>query len=249
MRPKYADKRKIAGYFNGTYVYSGKIKCGKCGRPYYHSKYSTMKHDLWECKGYREYGKKPENGCDNMRVYDYELDGIVKNVVYEFWKDKDTNIQKVIYILEEILSNNQYQPIIDKLLKDRDKLSKKKDKIIELYSEELISKDDFKFRNEDYSEQLDQIEINIQDLELKNKSVINKKERLLSIQSFFQSKFDSKDSLNDDIIGDFVKEIIINEDYSINITLKGDFEFVAMKTDTEYTFQNVTDSRSNRYSY
>jgi site-specific DNA recombinase len=248
------EKRKIAGYFSGTHLYSGKIKCSVCGRPFYHSVYTTGKNKdiktaIWECKGYREFGKKVDKGgCDNTRVHQNEMDDIVKHVVFDFWKNKDENVQSVINILEGILSENQYKTTIDKLVKEKDKLEKKKDKLIELYSEELITKEDFRTRNEDYTAQLVKAQNDIQELESKNKATVAKRERLLKIKSFFQTKLESKDSLNDEIINNFLNGIVVYPNHRIKITLNGNFEFMASKENDEVIFLNVTGTRPNGYT-
>lgn len=233
------DKRKIVGYFNGTYIYSGKIKCGKCGRPFYHSSYTKQdkvtKMKLWECKGYREYGKNSENGCDNIRIYDNEMDGIVKQVIFEFWQNRDENIQMVIDTLELALSDDKYLENINKLNQEVVKINKKKDKLIELYSDELISKAEFKSRNDEYNSLIEGFQTVIKELEEKNKSTVSKKERLLEVQSFLKTKLDNKDSLTDEIIESFLKEIIVYPDKKIKVVLNGNFEFMVDKVDNEYS--------------
>ncbi|KUO75703.1 MAG: hypothetical protein APF81_17660 [Desulfosporosinus sp. BRH_c37] len=244
------EKSKVAGYFSGTYVYSSKIKCGKCGRPYYHSTYSRKKDKinktkLWECKGYREYGKRSENGCDNTRIYDYEMDGIIKQSIFEFWQNKDQNIKNVIEALEEVLLDNQYLDSIDKLNQNEIRLGKKKDKLIELYSDDLISKDEFKKRNVEYNLLLEKVQEEIQELEDKNKNLVSKKERLLKSQSILQTKLNDKDEITDDIIEDFLKEVIVYPDH-IEITLDGNYQFVAKKEADKkyYVHPSVTYTRS-----
>jgi len=231
-------KSEIAGYFSGSYIYSSKIKCGKCGRPYYHSTYTgkdkVTKTMNWECKGYREYGKKTENGCDNVRLKDYEMDGIIKQIIFEFWQNKDQNIKNVINVLEQILSDNQYSNSIDKLNQDKVKIGKRKNKLIELYSEECISKVEFKDKNNNYNLSLEKVQSDIQELEDKNKSLVNKKDRLLKSQSILQTKLNNQNEITDDIIEAFLKEIIIYPDH-IEICLDGNYQFTATKEDEKYT--------------
>ena len=245
-------KSEIAGYFSGNYVYSSKIKCGKCGRPYYHSTYTgkdkVTKTRNWECKGYREYGKKAENGCDNVRIKDYEMDGIIKQIIFEFWQNKDQNFKNVINVLEQVLSDNQYLNGIDKLNQDKIKLEKKKDKLIELYSEECISKVEFKDKNNDYNLSLEKVQADIQELEDKNMSLIGKKDRLLKSQSILQTKLNNQNEITDHIIEAFLKEIIIYPDH-IEISLDGNYQFTATKEDNNYQIAtSVSNTRSIRHA-
>jgi len=248
------DQRKIVGYFNGSYIYSGKIKCGKCGKPYYHSVYATGKNKdkqlkAWECKGYREHGKKAENGCDNVRILEHEMDGIVKQVIFNFWENKEDNVKKIISILDGILSEDQYKTSIDKLCGEKNKIQKKKDKLFELYVDESISKEEFKSKNDEYSEQLEKIKQTIEESKLQNKVVSDKRERLLNFQEVFKTKLIDKDSLNDKIINSFLKEIIIYPENKIKIILNGDFEFVVVKENNKYIFPTVSGAGPHRYAY
>ncbi len=240
------DKRKIAGYFNGSYACSGKIKCGKCGRPYYHSVYITGKNKdkqlrQWECKGYREIGKKHENGCDNIKVKENELDDIVKTIIFGFWQNKEENLKKVISILDQVLSQTQYKTDIKKYINEKNKLEKKKEKLIELYAEELINKEEFRLKNEEYSRQLEKIIIEIDSLESNNKSIIDKRERLVQISGYLNSEISSKEVINETIIKALLNEIIVYPDNKIKIILNGNFEFWATKEGDNLVYDNVTD--------
>lgn len=242
------EKKQMAGYFHGLYAYSGKIKCGKCGRPYYHSRY-VYKNGAgavvqWECRGYREFGSKVENnGCDNTRVKDNEMDEVIKQAIYDFWTNKDENVKRVIDILNNILSENAGTVSFSKIKKDKERLIKKKDKLIELYSDELLSKEEFKVKNEEYTEQIKKIDIIIEETTKKDKETIVKRDRLLKIQELFNKKLSSKESINDDIINTRLKDVMVYPDNKIEITLYGDFELSASNS------HNAITTGSNRYSH
>jgi len=242
------DKRKIAGYFNGKYALSGKIKCGKCGRPYYHSKYNTMKYALWECQGYREYGKKHENGCNNVRIYEFEINSIIKEVIFDFWQNKEENINNVIAILNQALTEeNDNIELITKLHKDKDRIIKLKNKLLELYADEAITKEEFKIKNDEYNEQLNTIDMQITELENKHKAIMDKKQRLIDIQNTLKTDLSNKDGITDEIIENFVKEIIVYPNRTLTITLDGSKIYQANFNENKYDI--VTPFRQNRYSY
>ncbi len=58
---------------------------------------------MWECKSYREYGKNPENGCDNIRIPEPEMNQIVKRVIFNFWKNKGESIYRILKVLDMVL--------------------------------------------------------------------------------------------------------------------------------------------------
>lgn len=227
------DKEIIAGYFTGSYCYSSLIKCGICGKTYYHSKYKTMKHAVWECSAYRMKGKKSNGGCDNLKISHDDLDRIVKEVIFDFWQHKDENIEKVLTMLNVILNDNNDLSDRDNLTKEKIKILNKKEKLIELYSDDLISKAEFKSKNDEYSKRLETIDTELETIAEKSKVILNKKERIMDMKLFLDTSLDSKDSITDDMVKDRVDTIVIYPDHHIKIVLKGNLE-------VEKSLHNVT---------
>ena len=242
------EKEKIAGYFQGSYLYSGKIKCGKCGRPYWHQKYSSMKHDLWQCSGYRSYGKNHELGCDNNHIYTYILDDIVKEIIFDFWNNKESHIQKVIDVLDKILAENDYDDSIKRLSEEKLKIMMKKNNLIEAFTEQLISKNDFITKKQEFESKLSSIEEQISYYEDKNKNIVDKKRRLEGIHRILQNDIENKENLDEEIIEYFLKEISVKDNGELDIVLNGDFEYIAKKINDSNMYEIVSYSRSNRYA-
>lgn len=234
-------KKRIAGFFKGSYLYSGKITCGKCGQTYWHQTYGAKNHSLWQCSSYRKFGKNTEKGCDNPHIRTEELDSIVNKIIKDFWTNKDTHIEKVIKVLDKVLKKNNYNDTVKKLGDQKYKLKLKIDKLIEMYTEDLLSKSEFLNKKEDYDNKMNSLNGQIELFEEKNKNLINKKIRLEQIQELVQNK--SNDSFDKEIIEYFLKEIIVKENEELDIVLNGDFEYIANKIDGEYSYANVTDSR------
>lgn len=218
------DKRKIAGYFNGSYCYSGLIKCGMCGKTYYHQKYTSMKHEVWECALYRTRGTSRNGGCDNIKIQQPDLDNLVKEVIFKFWQNREENISKFVSTLNIILNDKNDSNNKNELTKEKDKLANKKDKLIELYSEDLIDKAEFKTKNDEYSDKLQQIEIKLKEIENKAQIIQSKKERIMGIKLFLNTNLKSKDDITEDMIKEVLEQIIVNPDKSIKIVLKGNHQ-------------------------
>jgi len=96
-------KKIIAGYFKGSYLYSGKIYCDKCGETYWHQTYGNKNKSMWQCSTYRRFGKNTEKGCCNPHITTQELDTIVKEIVFGFWKHREDNIDKIIKVHSSLL--------------------------------------------------------------------------------------------------------------------------------------------------
>ncbi len=250
------DKRQIAGYFAGKYPLSGKIKCSKCNRPFYHSKYNTMKYALWECQGYREFGKKHEKGCDNIRIPEYEMDKIVRKVIFDFWKDKDESIKRVLAVLEKVLKTNDYQPTVDKITQEIERIKQKKRNRREWLDEGTINKEEFIEDMKEFDSRLNFLQNEINNLINNNKDVVSKRDRLLEIQNQFKGELDSVEGITDDMIENVVDKVVVCPENVIKITLLGDFTFDIQPPDPptrgrkkKDNCENVLTARSHGYSH
>jgi DNA invertase Pin-like site-specific DNA recombinase len=239
------DKAKIAGYFSGSYVYSTKVKCGKCGRPYWHQKYASMINEVWQCSGYRQFGKTHELGCNNVSLQKPELDSIVKEVIYEFWQEKDKNIENVISILSKVISESDNYEDLEALIKERGKVQNRIDNLIDLRADGEVSKEEFNRKKQFYLEQFEKIEGQIKDKEGQFKDAKTKIERLEQVRKALNVTVESKDSLTDEIIKNFLKGIVVHEDGTLDITLYGDFRFIANRVENKYEYQIVSANGSN----
>jgi len=138
------DKETIAGYFTGKHLYSSKIFCGECGGAFWHTIY--RKKELWMCKKYKSFGLKKEDkahGCWNVKLYTIELNKIVKQVIYDFVQNKDTVIKNVIDVLNLSLNDNNDYKDANKVKNEIDILQNRKNKIIDMMADGLITKDEY----------------------------------------------------------------------------------------------------------
>lgn len=234
------EKEVIAGYFNGSYLYSGKIFCNKCKKVYWHQKYTTMKNDLWQCSSYRTYGKNQELGCNNNHLYTYVLDEVIKKIVFDFWQDKEKNIQNVINALDKTLKQNNYNDSVKKLGAKKIKLHNRKENLIEMRMDDEITKEEFNKQKQKIDEQLNEIDEQIDLFEEKNKNLKDKKERMSNIQNILQKKIFDFNEIDEEIIGHFLKKITVKDNDELDIVLNGDYEYIARKQGDRYVYENVS---------
>jgi DNA invertase Pin-like site-specific DNA recombinase len=236
------EEQKIAaGYFHGSYALSGKIKCGLCGSTYYHGSYSTSKTKdtrryCWNCKCYKMYGKNHKAGCANITVKEDDLNHVIKEIAFEFWKDKEKTLQNVKSILDSVIVEDNYEHTIKKLMAEKDRLISKKDKLLDLYTDDVINKEEFKKRNEIIDSSYDSISEEIQQLSEQSQGLNSKKDRLAKIMNFLETELRSPEGITDEFIKVLVDEVIVYPDRTIDITINGKH------------FPNVPTFRQNRSS-
>lgn len=232
------DKEIYTGYFKGSYVYSGKIKCGSCNEKYWHqtytSKITNKKTDLWQCSTYRSFGKNTENGCKNPHILTEDLDKMVKMVIFDFWNNKDEVIDKIIKVLDDSLEENGTKDELQKYEAEISKQEKRKENLITMRVNDEISKEDFIKQREKIDDVIDNIKKQTYELQEKKVEQVNKKERLLNIKNFLGNKLQSPDGITDEIIEQFLEEITIEEDGQVIIALNSGFSFTFKKEGKEY---------------
>ena len=230
-KKKKYNMEKIAGYFQGSYPLSTKIICATCGRKYYHDAYNTSigRYGVWKCSSCKEPEK--EKRCANSSIRESELDYIVREVMFEMWEDKDKQIANVIKALEETIEEDSNDIELDRINKIITKLKNKKEKLFELYTEEIITKEEYKEKNNDFNEKIK--EKTVQYEELKKESLLSgtKEIRMKKIKEFLNQDLKNVKSVTDAMMKDLVHEIVIYPQRKLDITFNSN------------RFGNVSDTR------
>ncbi len=229
-RKKYdIDRRsKIAGYYSGSYELSGKIVCGKCGSPFYHSTRKLGPYGnkttvgIWQCSRYRKFGRTHENGCDSVFIYEEDLKGLLKRQIFELWENRGELIQQLTETLGSVLSQFDVSSQNgEKIRAEIDKLKKRKDQLIDLVADGLITKDDFKRKTEFINRSIDEIEKQLMNISRVEPDIDLSQDRLIAIKEFFEKVFIDESGINDDVLQAFVEKIIVQGNDKIEVQFNG----------------------------
>lgn len=180
------------GIKNNTYPLSSKIVCNVCGKKFYH-KGSNKKGDLWECSS-----KKNNGSCDSVCVNE---DAIKKFLVSD--KGIEYYISTIEQLIDVVLSNYETK---DKaaLEKELEEIGKKENKLIDLYMEALIAKDEYSNRLNGFKKQKEILESEIANINNFNKyyeDTIKLKESYIGILNNYLSM------INGDKVQEVFKEV------------------------------------------
>ena len=240
---KDGEKEKVAGYFKGTYVYSGKIKCESCGQTYWHlrSKYKTkngnIEKDLWQCSTYKSFGKYTEHGCKNPHINTEEIDMIVKKAIFDFWNNKDRIIDNTLKALDKSMGEDNTLEEIKQCESEISKHEKRKESLINMRMNGEISKDEFIFQKEKIEDVIGNLRNQIIKFEERGKESVDKKKRLLLIKGFLGAKLNSPEGIDEEIIKHFLKEVLIKKKGEVAIILDGGLSFLYKRDSDEYICQ------------
>lgn len=235
--------------FQNRYTYSGKIFCAKDKTTYHRSSSGNRKNNpTWECKIYRKYGKK---GCDNPKIFEYELDSFFHNLFEKIIEQNHIlNNLKDIYI--DYLENYDIKTDIATLEKDLNNLNNKKASLIDLVIDNLISKEDYLRKIKELE---DKIEKTSQKL-TKSTNDINNSISVIERANLLENKLQELASDNQvfkSLFNVLVSKIIVYKEITsttksrLKIYLKEDNLIEAIHDEYSHKFHlSVSDTTSNR---
>lgn len=168
LKRRSDDVKYRRGICNHPNIFTGKIICASCQEPYYRKSATNKdgsKCSKWVCSGKIKNGK---SSCCSFTIYEDELKEILFNIFRENSKNIDEIINKYIEYYKQTTSSKKTEKEIAKLESKVATIQKKKNKLLDLFTEESISKDYFKeMTNQCISEEaeiqkeLDQLKSNL----------------------------------------------------------------------------------------
>ena len=193
--------------YQNKYKYSGKIYCKKHGTAFHRTLYRYKKapdREVYQCKVYRQEGKK---GCDTPMLYTDELDAIMACIFKTIFKHKDDFINELLTMIEKHLQEDDFTKDITKAMSEIEKIKTRKDKLLDLTLNDLISKSEFKKRNEEFNHQLELLDEELKKYESLRKAKRNSKDQLKLMEKFLNEKYDLDKEVPDKLIDAFVDKI------------------------------------------
>lgn len=141
------------------YAYSGKLICAKHGTTFHRHVYKSKRRgevECWNCKLYRLKGK--QSGCSSPTIYSSELDRVLSRVFERVIDEKSDAMQEYIQNLKDFAEQQDHRAELERLAQQIDALTAKKEKLLELTLDGALSNAEFKRRNQQYNEQLEELE-------------------------------------------------------------------------------------------
>lgn len=195
--------------YQNKYKYSGKIYCKKHNTAFHRTIYRYKKspdRELYQCKIYRQKGKK---GCDTPVIYTDELDAIMSCIFKTIFKHKEDFIDKLLIMIEKHLQEDDFTKDISKAMSEIDKIKKRKDKLLDLVVNDLITKKEFKKRNDEYNEKIDLLNEELNQYEELRKAKRSTKDQLKLMEEFLSKEYDLDKTVPEELIDIFVDRIYV----------------------------------------
>ena len=212
LKKRSNDVKNRQGICNHANLLTGKIICKNCGSPYYRKDSvdkSGNKNSKWICSGKIKNGKEY---CNSFAIYESEI----KKVLYETFKDTTEDIERIIdeytQMLWEIMKDDGLEKTLERAEEQKDKLYKKKAKLLDLYVDEAYTEAEFKKLNASNSKEIEKVEAEIEDLKKQLESDAGFKDSIEEIKSSLVSaaKVASEGLITKNFIDKYVDKIFVS---------------------------------------
>lgn len=187
---------------------SGKIFCGKCGKPFWHCPYTTkvnrLRRDIWMCSTYKSWGVKY---CKN---YNIEFDKILNEIrQILFTENKNcTSIKITLDILRQALDSGKENKI-NTLTKQLEKYRKRLNNLTDLLLDDVISKTEYISKKEEFTTKITSLQSELEKESIQQTQFIGKEKRLQEIKTFLETSVSDSSDITDDDIRKFIKRITV----------------------------------------
>lgn len=241
---EYAKARGL--FQSNIYTLSGKIFCGKCGKVYWHEFYLTkvnkLPREVWECSTYKSLGIK--RGCKNRILQNDILISKLKEVLFSASYNQSSAVKETLEILKQTLKPNMTDP--QSILDKNTKLIKRRDKLLEMLLDEVITKDEYTKKKVELDNQIEKNNKQYEELLMKSRELVSVEDRLKEIEKFLSTDFTSPEDIDDETVKNIIDKIIVNDEI-IDVYLKcGDKKAPITVSNNQMKFQYVSDTVTKR---
>ncbi len=210
-------KKKKVNYQN-RYPLSSKIYCGYDNETFHRRVQCKENNDItWVCAKYLKEGKK---ACSSVKIRETELKVIIMDILKELKINLNNVINILLNLYRSFKENNYLNNQIENWHKEYDKILIKKNKLLDLNMEGVITKEEFIIKNNEYKEKIEDILKKINYLGKKNKQETFKEDK--DLEDILKLKIQEEDIQNKIIellINKIIARKINNQDIELEIYL------------------------------
>ena len=156
-RSKQMMSHQSGAEFHNRYPYSSKIICEEHGTSFHRQLLKSAKgeKEAWQCRVYRDKGRA---ACSAPQLRTAELDRIMADIFNQLAQNKQAIIDSVVTVLQSVPDEHDYAQDIRRMEEDLSALRAKKDRLLEMSIEGVISMAEFKQRNDGFNQQAQALE-------------------------------------------------------------------------------------------
>ena len=223
-RSQQMMSHQSAAEFHNRYPYSGKIICEEHGTSFHRQVLKSAKgeKEVWQCRVYRNRGRA---GCTAPQLRTTELDQIMADIFDQLVQNKQAIIDAVVTVLQSVPDEHDYAQDIRHIEEGLSSIQAKKDRLLEMSIEGVISTAEFKQRNDGFNEQIKTLEEKLAALQSEAEKGPQTTAQLQEIRSALEEELTFQNSVNSVLVTTILDKIEVKkgstkEELHLDIYLK-----------------------------
>lgn len=225
--------------FKDKSLLTGKIYCGVHNKPFWRTSYSHIMHEnepiyQWMCSEKRRFGAKQ---CATTYIREDELyDSLgkaFKNLSHDFNEYMTTLKEILSGLSEENIGSSQINALNQRIKR----AEKKKEKLLELYMDECITRSEFVSRNENIGKEIDEIKAELDAVAKKSNYGKSFDDTIRNIELYLSRMYDKDSDMSkeqiDILMDTLVQKIVVYPVDEISQRVE-----VVFKTKDKYEFNS-----------
>ena len=209
-RSQQMMSHQSAAEFHNRYPYSGKIICEEHGTSFHRQVLRSSKgeKEVWQCRVYRNRGRV---ACSAPQLRTTELDQIMAQIFDQLTQNKQAIIDAVVTVLQSVPDEHDYAQDIRHIEEDLSSIQAKKDRLLEMSIESVISTAEFKQRNDGFNEQAKVLEERLAVLQSEAEKGQQTTAQLQEIRSALEEELTFQNSVNSALVTTILDKIIVKK--------------------------------------
>ena len=209
-RSQQMMSHQSAAEFHNRYPYSGKIICEEHGTSFHRQVLRSSKgeKEVWQCRVYRNRGRV---ACSAPQLRTTELDQIMAQIFDQLTQNKQAIIDAVVTVLQSVPDEHDYAQDIRHIEEDLSSIQAKKERLLEMSIEGVISTAEFKQRNDGFNEQAKVLEERLAVLQSEAEKGQQTTAQLQEIRSALEEELTFQNSVNSALVTTILDKIIVKK--------------------------------------
>ncbi len=223
-RSKQMMAHQSGAEFHNRYPYSGKIICEEHGTSFHRQvlKSRAGEKEVWQCRVYRNRGRA---ACSAPQLYTTELDQMMAGIFDQLAQDRQAIVDAVVTVLQSVPDEHDYTQEIRHIEEELSAIQAKKDRLLEMSIEGVISMAEFKQRNDGFNEQMTILEGRRAALRAEAEKDRRTPAQLEEIRAALEQELSFSNSINSALVTTILDKIVVKkgstkEELHLDIHLK-----------------------------
>ncbi len=196
--------------FKDKSVFTGKIWCKSHDKPYWRTSYSNSVSKgkpiyQWVCSEKKRFGAKQ---CASFAIMEDDLYKMLSEHFQSIAGNIDEYVTDFMRIYRESERDVNIQRQINEMTAHLTKEKAKREKLLDLYTDNFISREEFCERNDGINVLISQLEEDIHTLEKKAQETVDYAKEMANIESYFRTMYSPDHQMSKDEVDEMTKAII-----------------------------------------